>query len=53
MLGEGEDVQMTFEIRRDSPDPVCSQKRKPFAICKKSSWVFWHKMSLVGCIKSW
>lgn len=36
MLGEGEDVQMTFEIRQDSPDPVCSQKRKPFAMYKRS-----------------
>jgi len=36
MLGEGEEVQMTFEIRPDSPDPVCSQKRKLFAINRKS-----------------
>lgn len=35
VLGEGEDVQISYEIKRDFLDYVCSLKRKLFTICKK------------------
>lgn len=35
VLGEGEHVQISFEIKTDVTNPVCSLKRKLLTICKK------------------